>query len=268
VEVLETAGYQVQVPQNAICCGRPLYDFGMLDTAKRWLYQTLDTLRPQIEAGTPVVILEPSCLAVFRDELIEILPHHKDAERLRNQAFLLSEFLEKNAPGLQYPQLNCRALVWGHCHHRSVAGMGAEEAVLQKLGIDYQIATDATCCGMAGSFGFEHDHYQVAQQIGELGILPRARSAEKNTIIVADGFSCQTQIQQGETGRQALHLAQVVKMALDKGATGLPPGSPPEVDYPKVRPGASPIGDWLVATALIGLGATIVGSLLLRKVRT
>ena len=240
VEALEAAGYQVQVPQTALCCGRPLYDYGMLDTAKRWLYQVLEALRPQIEADTPVVVLEPSCLAVFRDELIEMLPHHKDAGRLHDQAFLLSEFLEKKAPDFQYPQLNRRALVWGHCHHRSVAGMAAEEAVLKKLGLDYQVAADATCCGMAGSFGFERDHYQVAQQIGELGVLPRARRADNETIIIADGFSCQTQIQEGKTGRKALHLAQVVKMALDKSATGLPPASPPEADYPKVRQAPPP----------------------------
>ena len=149
---------------------------------------------------------------------------------------MLSEFLEKKVPNFPYPQLGRHALVWGHCHHRSVAGLGTEEAVLKKLGLEYQVATDATCCGMAGSFGFEHDHYQVASQIGELGVLPRVRQAAKDTIIIADGFSCQTQIRQGKTGRQALHLAQVVKMARDKGVSGLPPGSPPEADYPKVRP--------------------------------
>ena len=239
----------------------------MLDTAKRWLHQVLDTLRPQIEAGTPVVVLEPSCLSVFRDELTEILPHHPDARRLHDQSFLLSEFLEKMVPNFPYPQLGRQALVWGHCHHRSVAGMEAEEAVLKKMGLEYRVAADATCCGMAGSFGFEHDHHQVADQIGELGVLPRVREAAKDTLIIADGFSCQTQIQQGKTGRQALHLAQVVKMALDKAAAGLPPGSPPEADYPKVRPGTATTGDWLVAAVLVGLGAAVVGGLLLRKIR-
>jgi Fe-S oxidoreductase len=268
VEVLEAAGFQVQVPQASLCCGRPLYDYGMLDMAKRWLYRILDALRPQIEAGIPLVGLEPSCLAVFRDELIEMLPNLKDAQRLHDQSFLLSEFLEKRAPGFRYPQLNRQALVWGHCHHRAVMGMEAEESVLKKMGMDCQVAADATCCGMAGSFGFEPDHIQVADRIGELGVLPKARRAEKTTIIVADGFSCQTQIEQGKTGRQALHLAQVLQMALDKGPDGPPLEKLPEADYPKVRRASLTTGVPQLAAAFIGLGMGLVGSLLLRKMRS
>ena len=253
VEVLEMAGFQVQTPQASLCCGRPLYDFGMLDTAKQWLQQILDALRPQIEADVPIVVLEPSCLAVFRDELVEILPHEKDANRLKANAFLLSEFLEKKAPNFSDPKLDRHALVWGHCHHRSVAGMEAEKTVLKKMGLDFRVASEATCCGMAGSFGFEHDHYAVAQQIGELGVLPQVRQADQGTIIIADGFSCQTQIQQGATGRQALHLAQVLKMAIDGASTGLPPDRLPETDYPKVRGVAAPAANGLLAAALLEL---------------
>ena len=267
VEVLEAAGFQVQVPQASLCCGRPLYDYGMLDMAKRWLQQTLDALRPQIQAGIPLVGLEPSCLAVFRDELIEMLPNLQDAQRLHDQSFLLSEFLEKKAPDFRYPRMNRRALVWGHCHHRSIMGMQAEEAVLKKMGLDYHVASEATCCGMAGSFGFEPDHVHVANQIGELGVLPKVRQAEKSTIIIADGFSCQTQIEQNETGRQALHLAQVLQMALEKGPQGTSLERLPESEYPKVRNAARTAGGQYLTAALIGLGLGMLGGFLWRKAR-
>ncbi len=259
VEVLEAAGFQVLVPQAPLCCGRPLYDFGMLDTAKAGCTNILDTLRPQIQAGIPLVGLEPSCLAVFRDELLEMFPHQKDAQQLHDQSFLLSEFLEKKAANFRYPQLNRKALVWGHCHHRSVMGMTAEEAVLKKMGMDCQLAADATCCGMAGSFGFEPEHVEVANQIGELGALPKVRQAEPNTIVVADGFSCQTMIEQGRTGRQALHLAQVLQMALHEGPDGPPADQLPESGYPKLRRAitmASTVGLTAIAAGL-GVGMIV-----------
>src|SRR5207253_6746905 len=117
VEVLEAAGYQVMVPEQSLCCGRPLYDYGFLDTAEKLLRQILDTLRPQIEAGIPLVGLEPSCVAVFRDELTNILAHDEDAKRLAGQSFMLSEFLEQKAKDFQPPKLQRKAVVHGHCHH-------------------------------------------------------------------------------------------------------------------------------------------------------
>ncbi len=273
VEVLESAGFRVQVPEGSLCCGRPLYDFGMLDTAQRWLRQILAALQPQLQSGTAMVVLEPSCLAVFRDELPEIMPNQRDAQRLREHCFTLSEFLAEKAPDFQYPSLNRPALVWGHCHQRAVIGMEAEKEVLKKMGVDSHFLLDATCCGMAGSFGFEHDHYNVAQQIGELGVLPPLRRADKGTLVIADGFSCQTQIEQGNTGRQALHLAQVLKMGMDQVATGLPPGSFPETDYPKLRrppgyPRSGPAaGQWTLACICLGLAAGIGGGLLLQRLR-
>src|SRR5262249_34944017 len=170
VEVLEAAGFQVVVPAASLCCGRPLYDSGMLDTAGRLLRQILDALRPQIRAGVPVVGLEPSCLAVFRDELVNLFPHDEDAKRLRQQAFLLSEFLEQKAPDFRPPPLRRRAVVHGHCHHKAIMGMTAEEDVLKKLGLDVEVL-DSGCCGMAGSFGFEREHYPVSVAVGELVLL-------------------------------------------------------------------------------------------------
>ncbi|MGC2475827.1 MAG: FAD-linked oxidase C-terminal domain-containing protein, partial [Candidatus Sulfotelmatobacter sp.] len=217
VEVLETAGFRVLVPQANLCCGRPLYDFGMLDRAERLLLEILDQLEPEIEAGIPVVGLEPSCVAVFRDELINLFPHDQRAQALSKQTFLLSEFLEqKLGAGAMLPQLPRKALLHGHCHHKSIMKMTAEESLLSRLGVDFQSPAPG-CCGMAGSFGFHSEHYDISTAIGELELLPAVRSAPDDWLIIADGFSCREQIAQG-TGRHALHLAEVLQMVLQPSA--------------------------------------------------
>jgi FAD/FMN-containing dehydrogenase/Fe-S oxidoreductase len=222
VEVLEAAGFQVIVPQANLCCGRPLYDFGMLDRAKKLLLQILNALAPQIEAGIPVVGLEPSCVAVFRDELLNLFPNDQRAQTLSRQTFLLSEFLETKAPNFPLPQLERKALLHGHCHHKSIMNMTAEESVLRRLGIDFQSPAPG-CCGMAGSFGFEHDKYDISMAIGELELLPAVRKAPADWLIIADGFSCREQIAQG-SNRHALHLAEVLQIALrgTKDSSSLP----------------------------------------------
>ncbi len=212
VEVLEAAGHQVRLPRGVVCCGRPLYDFGLLPRAKRLLLRTLDILAAEIEAGLPVVVLEPSCAAVFRDELLNLLPDDQRAQRLSRQTFLLSEFLQKRAPEFQLPQLGRTALVHGHCHHKSIMKMTDEEAVLQRMGVEYY-APAAGCCGMAGSFGFERERYETSLAIGELDLLPAVRQAAPETLIVADGFSCREQIGQ-VTGRRTMHLAEVIRLGL------------------------------------------------------
>jgi Fe-S oxidoreductase len=216
VEVLETAGFQVIVPKANLCCGRPLYDHGMLDRAQALLFQILDELSPEIEAGIPIVGLEPSCVAVFRDELLNLFPDDERAQALSRQTFLLSEFLETKAKNFALPRLNRRALVHGHCHHKSLMKMTAEEAVLRRLGVDFQSPAPG-CCGMAGSFGFERDKYDISIAIGELELLPAVRHAPPDWLIIADGFSCREQIAQGSP-RRALHLAEVLQMALNEEA--------------------------------------------------
>ena len=215
VNVLEAAGYQVLVPQANLCCGRPLYDFGMLDRAEALLLEILDELSPEIEAGIPIVGLEPSCVAVFRDELLNLFPHDDRAKKLASQTFLLSEFLERNSGNAPLPQFPRKALLHGHCHHKSIMKMTAEESLLRRIGIDFQ-APAPGCCGMAGSFGFERDKdkYNISVAIGELELLPAVRKAPDDWLIIADGFSCREQIAQ-ETGRHALHLAEVLHMALN-----------------------------------------------------
>jgi FAD/FMN-containing dehydrogenase/Fe-S oxidoreductase len=218
VEVLETAGFRVTVPRANLCCGRPLYDFGMLDRAEALLLEILDHLEPEIEAGIPVVGLEPSCVAVFRDELVNLFPHDARAQALSRQTFLLSEFLEKNSTNAPLPQLARNALLHGHCHHKSIMGMSAEESLLHRLGVNFQSPAPG-CCGMAGSFGFERDNdkYEVSIAIGELELLPAVRNAPTDWLIIADGFSCREQIAQS-TGRHALHLAEVLQLALQPSA--------------------------------------------------
>ncbi|MDQ6914167.1 MAG: 4Fe-4S dicluster domain-containing protein, partial [Verrucomicrobiota bacterium] len=160
-EVLEAAGFRVIVPMKDFCCGRPLYDYGMLDTAQRWLRQILVGMREEIRADIPVVGLEPSCLAVFRDELLNLFPNDQDAQRLAKNSFLLSEFLEKRAPDFKVPKLHRKALVHGHCHHKSLMKMRDETALLDKMEMDWEMP-DTGCCGMAGAFGFEKEHYDIS----------------------------------------------------------------------------------------------------------
>jgi FAD/FMN-containing dehydrogenase/Fe-S oxidoreductase len=251
VAVLEAAGYQVDIPAVPLCCGRPLYDYGMLGLAKRLLLRILDALAPDIEAGTPVVGLEPSCVSVFRDELTNLFPDRANAGRLRHQTFLLSEFLTTQAAGYEPPRLQGRAIVHGHCHQRAVLKMDAETALLSKMGLDVHVL-DSGCCGMAGGFGFEKEHYAVSVAAGERVLLPAVRRAPLDALIVADGFSCREQVAQ-LTNRRALHTAQVLEFALRDGVAAQD-GLYPESAY----------GDdaaWRPASALpvvLGLGGGLL----------
>ncbi len=234
VETLEAAGFRVSVPKMNLCCGRPLYDWGMLDDAKAALREILDALKEPIEAGAPVVVLEPGCASVFRDELVNFFPNDENAKRLSAQTFLLSEFLQKKAPHFDLPRLNRKAVVHGHCHHKSLMKMDDEEAALEKMGLDFEILASG-CCGMAGAFGFERgDHYDVSVKCGERVLLPAVRAADKDAIIIADGFSCREQIEQ-MTDRRALHLAQVIQMAMREGDESAPRDYP-ETEYAQPRP--------------------------------
>jgi Fe-S oxidoreductase len=210
LEVLQGAGFNVIVPQIHLCCGRPLYDFGLLDRAKQYLERILSVLTAQITAGIPLVVLEPSCASVFRDELRNLFPLDLRAAKLRGQTFLLSEFLEHHAPGYTPPQLPGKVLLHGHCHHKSLMGLGDEESLFKKMGADLQ-SVDSGCCGMAGPFGFEKGKYEVSQAVGERVLLPAVRNTPENALIVSDGFSCREQILQS-TGRRAIHLAEALQL--------------------------------------------------------
>ena len=215
--VLKSAGFHVMVPSTRLCCGRPLYDFGMLDRARAYLSNVLDQLAPHIAAGVPMVVLEPSCASVFRDELRSLFPSDERAGKLRAQTFLLSEFLERHAPGFAPPKLERSVLVHGHCHHKALMKMTDEESLLKKMGATVTMP-DAGCCGMAGPFGFEAKKFDVSMAIGERVLLPAVRHASTDTLIVADGFSCREQIEQA-TGRKPIHLAEVIQLALNTSST-------------------------------------------------
>jgi Fe-S oxidoreductase len=210
VEVLRSAGYRVRVPQRNLCCGRPLYDYGFLNQAKAHLREILEALQPEITAGTPVVCLEPSCASVFRDELTNLFPRDEDAQRLRKQTVVLSDFLD----GISYqpPALKRKALIHGHCHHKALFGMSSEQKLIARMSVDAELL-DSGCCGLAGSFGYEENHYDVSMKVGERVLLPKVRAAGRDVLIVADGFSCREQIMHG-TPRHAMHLAEVIQMAL------------------------------------------------------
>ena len=171
---------------------------------------------PGLIAGVPIVVLEPSCASVFRDELGNLFPRDARADRLRRQTFLLSEFLEHHAPGYRPPRLSQKVLLHGHCHHKALMKMNDEEALLRKMGSDLE-TLDSGCCGMAGPFGFEKDKFAVSQAVGERVLLPAVRRAAPDTLVVSDGFSCREQIFQA-TGRRPVHLAEALLIALRRQA--------------------------------------------------
>lgn len=253
VDVLEYAGFRVVVPMQDLCCGRPLYDYGFVPTAKRWLHQFMDVLRPHLQAGLPMIVLEPSCAAVFRDELTNLFPTSKDAQRLSSQTFLLSEFLAKHAPDFKPPALHQKILLHGHCHHKSLMGMDDEKKLLKDLHADLHEPEDG-CCGMAGAFGYEKGaHYDVSIKCGERLLLPEVRNASDDTLILTDGFSCREQIHQ-ETDRHALHLAEVLQRAIHKGPKARD-GERPEQALVRLRARQHRAASLRTAAALLGLAA-------------
>jgi FAD/FMN-containing dehydrogenase/Fe-S oxidoreductase len=207
-EVLQGAGFHVVIPRGHLCCGRPLYDFGLLTTAKEYLLKILDALEVQLAEGLPVVVLEPSCASVFRDELTNLLPDDPRAWRVREQTFLLSEFLVRFAPEYRPPALTGDVVVHGHCHHRATFGMEDEMTLLRRTGAKVTLL-DSGCCGMAGPFGFEREKYEVSQTLAERVLLPAVRMAPAGTHIVTNGFSCAEQITQN-TDVRVKHLADLL----------------------------------------------------------
>jgi FAD/FMN-containing dehydrogenase len=213
VEVLDAAGFAVELPPAGLCCGRPLYDFGMLGPAKRALGKLLDAMSEPIVAGVPVVVLEPSCASVLRDELRKLVPKDEHAKRLVRQTFVLDELLDRYAGDWEPPRVAHRAVLHGHCHQEALMGIDGERELLRRAGIEVEVLNSG-CCGMAGSFGYlAGEPYEVSLRAGERVLLPALRSAAQDTLVVADGFSCRTQIADG-TGRRALHIAQVLQMGL------------------------------------------------------
>jgi Fe-S oxidoreductase len=204
--VLAHAGCRVELPREHLCCGRPYYDAGMLDRAKT----ALETAMQVLEPGVPVVILEPACLSVFRDELQQLFPGDARAEDLARRTLSLAEFLDQR--GYAPRRAFGRALLQGHCHQKALGGTGPDVKLLRAAGLEVE-APDTGCCGMAGSFGLKAAHEAASRRIAELALLPKLRAAAPDTVVVADGFSCREQIE-GLGGRTAQHLAEVLAGAL------------------------------------------------------
>jgi FAD/FMN-containing dehydrogenase/Fe-S oxidoreductase len=211
-KILKHWGYDVVIPPGRVTSPRPLIHYGWLDLAESEIRTTLRQLSRFVEAGVPVVFCEPSTASVFRDDVPSLLPTDRDGQRLTKLAYLLSEFIEEK--DIQVPKLGGKAIFHGHCHQKAVLNPDAARNVLKKMGLDFE-EPQQTCCGMAGSFGFEAPHYGVSMEIAELGLFPAIRRATERTPIVADGFSCRTQIEEG-TGRHALHMAELILMAFER----------------------------------------------------
>lgn len=266
VAVLEDAGYRVELSQSGVCCGRPLYDFGFLDLAGDYLDRLVAALTDAAADGTRIVGMEPSCVAVLRDELFKMRPHDEDARRIAENTRMLSEFLEE--VDYDYPQLHRKAIVHGHCHHKGALGMGAEERALDAMGLDWE-ELDAGCCGLAGSFGFEAgEKFEVSVAAGERKLMPAVRDAADDTLIIANGFSCVTQIdhlqqRNGGPGRRALHLAEVIDMARTSGPDG--PGGPGPVERSQPVDDEAALGLGKVAATAAGLGIVAVAARYARR---
>jgi Fe-S oxidoreductase len=215
-EVLESVGFRVAIPSRDLCCGRPLYDSGMLDAARRRLLDALQVLGPFVNRGVSVVGLEPSCLLTFRDELPALFPRSSTAHKLAENAMLLDELLVSKAPNFRPPQLAGRAIVHGHCHQKALSGLTSELSLLDKMPGLQTAVPDAGCCGMAGAFGYDAARFEVSRAIGERVLIPAIRRSAADTLIIADGFACRSQIRQFCDGRHPLHLAQVLNLKADR----------------------------------------------------
>jgi Fe-S oxidoreductase len=220
VTVLEHAGFRVIVPQAHLCCGRPLYDYGMLDLARAKLEQVLDELRPAIREGIPVVGLEPSCVSVFRDEMLNLMPEDADARLLGAQTKTLSELL-LDKDDWQPPRLERRAVLQTHCHHKSVLDESGARELLERIGVTVEEPA-VGCCGHAGAFGYESEHYPVSRAIGEQALLPKVRETAPDVLVVADGFSCREQIEDGAE-RRTVHPVEVLALAIETEGEGTDP---------------------------------------------
>jgi Fe-S oxidoreductase len=235
-DVLTALGWQVVLPKRRLCCGRPLYDFGLLERARELLVSVLDDLADDIGAGVPLVGLEPGCLSVFKDELLRQLPGHALAKQLSAQTFLFSDFVARQP--FDWPTLDADVIVHGHCHQKALFGMQGDTSLLAKLGVKWKLL-DTGCCGMAGSFGFNAEHHALSEKIGEDSLYPAIRSAARETIVLTNGFSCREQIEQG-TGRHALHIAQLAKRSLSARVAGHAGGATVEAQTRTGRVAAGP----------------------------
>jgi Fe-S oxidoreductase len=224
VEVIEAAGWRVRMPERALCCGLTWISTGQLDVARRVLARSIAALAGHVRAGGLVVGLEPSCTAVFRADMADLFPDDHDALRLRDHTVTLAELLRDRSDGWAPPRLDRTVLAQAHCHHHAVMGYETDLALLREMGAVAE-RLESGCCGLAGNFGFTPGHFEVSRDCAEQVLLPRIRAADNAAVVLADGFSCRTQIEQLDSGgREALHLAELLRAALrhDSDVAGAP----------------------------------------------
>ena len=215
VGVLEDAGWRVNIPAEPLCCGLTWISTGQLGTGRRVLSRTVGRLAEHVRAGGYVVGLEPSCTAVFRADAAELFPGDQDVLRLRDHVVTIAELLGQHTPGWQPPRLPREVLAQVHCHQHAVMGWTADADLLAKTGARAE-QLESGCCGLAGNFGFQPGHGQISRALAEQALLPRIRQAPADTVILADGFSCRTQIHELDSGgREAMHLAELLAAASD-----------------------------------------------------
>ncbi|MET7812415.1 FAD-binding and (Fe-S)-binding domain-containing protein [Streptomyces sp. NPDC005395] len=274
VRLLEHAGWRVRLPDEALCCGLTWISTGQLGTAEKVLTRTVRALAGHVRSGGLVVALEPSCTAVFRADAGELFPGDQDVRRLAEQTVTLSELLTEHSPGYEPPRVperSARALAQVHCHQHAVLGWEADRELLRRAGVDAE-RLDSGCCGLAGNFGFERGHLDVSEACAERVLLPRLREEDESTVVLADGFSCRTQIHEFDSGgHEGVHLAELLASALPGGpaadpevpgsAYGTAPGARPGVPSRRARVLA------LAGTAAAAVGTAGAAAVLARSLR-
>jgi FAD/FMN-containing dehydrogenase/Fe-S oxidoreductase len=241
VALMEHAGWRVVLPEEPLCCGLTWISTGQLATAERVLGRTVRRLAEHVRAGGLVVGLEPSCTAVLRSDAPELFPGDRDVRRLRDQTVTLAELLTEHSPGYEpphVPERSAKALAQVHCHQHAVLDWQADRKLLHRAGVDAE-QLDSGCCGLAGNFGFEPGHLEVSEACAERVLLPRLRDEPPETVVLADGFSCRTQIHELDSGgHEAVHLAELLASALPGApgsAYGVAPGARPSPPSRKAR---------------------------------
>ncbi|WP_427165691.1 FAD-binding and (Fe-S)-binding domain-containing protein [Streptomyces sp. C1-1] len=255
VELMERAGWRVVLPQEPLCCGLTWISTGQLGVAERVLKRTVRALAGHVRAGGLVVGMEPSCTTVFRSDMGELFPGDRDVRRLSERTVTLAELLVDHSPGYEPPQVperSARAVAQVHCHQHAVLGWDSDQELLRRAGVDVE-RLESGCCGLAGNFGFERGHLEVSEACAERVLLPRLREEDASTVVLADGFSCRTQVHEFDSGgREAVHVAELLASALPGGRYGSAYGVGPDA-----RP--APPGRLGRALALGGVGAGIAG---------
>ncbi|MGW0491393.1 FAD-binding and (Fe-S)-binding domain-containing protein [Streptomyces olivaceus] len=269
VRVLEHAGWRVTLPQEALCCGLTWISTGQLGTAEKVLTRTVRGLAGHVRSGGLVVALEPSCAAVFRADAAELFPGDQDVRRLSEQTVTLAELLTEHSPGYEPPRVperSARALAQVHCHQHAVLGWESDRELLRRAGVDAE-RLDSGCCGLAGNFGFERGHLDVSEACAERVLLPRLRAEDEATVVLADGFSCRTQIHEFDSGgHEGVHVAELLASALPRSSagtdgTGTRTGSPkPPGSAYATAPGARPQAPGHRAKALVLTGTVLAAA--------